>query len=505
MPYTQSWGDRLPNNSLPNYFETMPIKTTHDLMKSSFRWLGSGAEYLIKSTNLNKKEGASFGRGKDIGQYLNSRNKGLLLDGYTRRLSEDMSFQNVAVYGVTGTGKSSTFVVPNILDKAKQKAVLIVNDMKGDLYRTTSGYMERNGYRVIVLNPHDLANSHRFNPFLDLQHENETIHLAQMFVQVVASAGKDQIWTSGAERFVTFFLKCLRKGDPRYNNPHNLYYLFQNFGSDGSNLHKWVAEHVYDDPFLINEWKSLLSVHQDGVLSFIMNAVTALKIFANREVCQLTATSDIDLSTLRHEKTIIYVVTPPQYQKMYMPVTSMFFLSFLQASMREIPGRGDLPVYFLYDEFGNSFLPDFDIFATTVRQYKISLMLFMQGMNQLVKRYGREQASVILSGIVTQISFGAAEQETAEYFSRRAGKVRVIQRPNLKDPQLENYSERNLINASEIRELPDRKILLIAHNRKTALIDTVPAYENSRYRRLLNIPPAPIYTNGSRAIEFVEL
>ncbi len=83
--------------------------------------------------------------------------------------------------------------------------------------------------------------------------------------------------------------------------------------------------------------------------------------------------------------------------------------------------------------------------------------------------------------------------------------MRVIQRPNLKDPQLENYSERNLINASEIRELLERKILLIAHNRKTALIDTVPAYENSRYRRLLNIPPAPIYSNRNGAIEFVEL
>lgn len=483
----------------------MPIKTTHDLFKSSFSVLGAGVEYMLKGYQTSKT-GAQFAKNKDVKEYLSPKNTGLLIDGYSRRLSEEVSFQNVAVYGVTGTGKSSAFVRPNIFDKADRPSVIVVNDMSGDLYRDTSGQMAAKGYRVIVLNPHDLAHSHRYNPFLDIQNENETIHLAQMFVQAVSGGdGKDKIWSSGAERFVTFFLKCLRKSENRYNTPHNLYYLFQNFGDDGSALHRFVAECSYDDEFMINEWKSLLSVHKDGILSFIMNATTALKIFANRDVCELTASSDIDLSTLRRQKTIIYIVTPPQYQKMYQPVTSMFFLSLLQACMRELPKRGDLPVYFLYDEFGNSFLPDFDVFATTVRKYKISMMLFMQGINQLVKSYGRNTTSVILSGIATQISFGAAEQETAEYFERRAGKVRVIQRPKLKDPHIENYSEYNLINASEIRELPAGQLLVISDNRKTALIDVVPSHQNPKFRRMMKKKPAPISPSSQGKIEFLRL
>jgi len=483
----------------------MPIKTTHDLFKTSFNILGSGLEYILKGYQTSKT-GAQFAKNKDVKEYLSSKNKGLLIDGYSRRLSEEVSFQNVAVYGVTGTGKSSAFVRPNILDKSNTSSVLIVNDMSGDLYHDTSGHMQSKGYRVIVLNPHDLKNSHRFNPFLEIKNENETIHLAQMFVQAVSGGdGKDNIWSAGAERFVTFFLKCLRKKEDKYNTPHNLYYLFQSFGEDGSNLHRFVAECSYDDEFMINEWKSLLSVHKDGILSFIMNATTALKIFANRDVCELTASSDIDLSTLRKQKTIIYIVTPPQYQKMYQPVTSMFILSLLQACMRELPKRDDLPVYFLYDEFGNSFLPDFDVFATTVRKYRISMMLFMQGINQLVKSYGRNTASVILSGIATQISFGSAEQETAEYFERRAGKVRVIQRPKLKDPHIENYSEYNLINASEIRELPNGTLLVISDNRKTALIDSVPSHQHPKFRRLMKKKPAQIKSHNKSRIEFLEL
>ena len=485
----------------------MLTPSVQKLLTFPFSLLRMGIEMMLKKRFLQEKKGASFARLRENRSYLSPRNKGLLIDGHSQRLSEDVSFQNVAVYGVTGKGKSSVFVRPIIFDKSRSDCVLIVNDMSGDLYAQTSGHMRQRGYRVIVLNPHDLTHSHRFNPFLAIKNENETVHMAQMFVQAVAGGDgdKDSIWTAGAERFVTFFLKCLKKKGMPYNNPHNLYYLFQNFGTDGSTLHRFVAECSHDDPFMVNEWKSLISVHEEGILSFIMNATTALKIFANKNVCELTATSDIDLATLRKQKTIIYVIAPPQYQKMYRPVTSMFFLSFLQAAMRELPGRDDLPVYFLYDEFGNSYLPDFSELITTVRKYRISLMLFMQGINQLIRTYGKENMSTILSGIVTQISFGGAEQETAEFFSRRAGKVRVIQRPDIRKPQLERRSEYNLINPSEIRELPDNQILVISDNRKTTLIDVVPSHEHPRYRRLMQKPPATIRSKSSAPLEFLDL
>jgi len=158
----------------------MPIQTTHKLMKQSFSIIWKVAEFLFKRWHLQKKTGAAFARGKDTKSFLSPWNKGLLLDGHSLRLSEEVSFQNVAVYGVTGKGKSSVFVRPIIFDKSKKDAVLIVNDMSGDLYAQTSGQMYERGYRVIVLNPHDLAHSHRYNPFLDIDGENETVHMAQM-------------------------------------------------------------------------------------------------------------------------------------------------------------------------------------------------------------------------------------------------------------------------------------------------------------------------------------
>ena len=129
----------------------------------------------------------------------------------------------------------------------------------------------------------------------------------------------------------------------------------------------------------------------------------------------------------------------------------------------------------------------------------------MQGINQLVMTYGKDNTGVILSGVATQISFGAAEQETAEYFERRVGKVRVTQQTQLAEPQLEQHHEYSLISASEIRELPDSKLLVVSDNHKAALIDSVPSHLIPKYRRMMKKPFAPVNSAASDHLEFLPL
>ena len=45
----------------------------------------------------------------------------------------------------------------------------------------------------------------------------------------------------------------------------------------------------------------------------------------------------------------------------------MFFRSVFNAAMRQVPGKKDLPIYMLYDEFGHSTLPGFVSTANTIR------------------------------------------------------------------------------------------------------------------------------------------
>ena len=122
---------------------------------------------LVFGKLLRRKEGARFLTSKETGALLSPRNRGLLIDGAKGHLSETQSFQNVCVVARVGAGKTTRYIIPNVLSKAKAKCSLVVNDPKGEVFAATSGYMQANGYKVIVVHPEHLQSSSRFNPLLE--------------------------------------------------------------------------------------------------------------------------------------------------------------------------------------------------------------------------------------------------------------------------------------------------------------------------------------------------
>lgn len=485
--------------------KSLTIKKDGILSKTIHKHLNRGVQHLVFGKSLVREEGAQFASAGEIKHIVNSRNTGIPLDGKDARLSEEMSFANIIVNGIVGTGKSTVYARPLIFDKGRSDSVLIVNDMSGDLYRDTSGYMQSQGYRIIVLNPNDLKNSNRYNPFLNFEKSSDILRFAELFSKVQGD-GQDAFWSSGGERYIRLLLKCLsRFGGDVFNTPHNLYHLLQNFGDDGEDLEEFIEACAEDDIFIKNEWKALTSGAEETITSFLTNALVALKILSEPHVCALTAKSDIDLSDLRKQKTIIYVITPPEDQDIYRPLISMYFLSFIHICMRRLPSKNDLPVYFVYDEFGNSYLPGFETLITNARKYKISFLLLMQGHQQLVTKYGKDNVSVIMSGIATHICFGAAEATTAEYYAKKIGKNRKVYRNEERDTHIEHLSEKELLSESDIRELPDNKVLVLCRNYRAFLLDVHPSYNNTRYKLMMRYKPAQITARANDKLVFIPL
>lgn len=259
------------------------------ILRNAKRYINRGVQNLVFGRSLVREEGAEFAKAGDLRKFLSPSNTGIPLDGKDARLSERLSFSNIAVYGIVGKGKSTVYARPLILDKAKTDSVLIVNDMSGDLHRDTSGYMHSQGYRVIVFNPNDLAHSNRYNPFLEFQNSTELMRFSDLFSKVKGDTDS-AFWSSGGERYIRFILKCIaRFGAEEFNAPHNLYHVLQNFGDDGKDLEEWISFCVEDDVFLKNEWKALTTGAEETITSFIINALVALKIFSEPHVCALTA------------------------------------------------------------------------------------------------------------------------------------------------------------------------------------------------------------------------
>ena len=80
----------------------------------------------------------------------------------------NMKYENwhAMVIGTTGSGKTAGFVGPciQILGACKDKPCLVINDMKGELFRDHSEHLKKNGYNVIALDLRDTFGSTRWNP-----------------------------------------------------------------------------------------------------------------------------------------------------------------------------------------------------------------------------------------------------------------------------------------------------------------------------------------------------
>ena len=479
-----------------------PIDTVKAAFTFPFKAIGWGTMFVVKGRLLNQHSGAKFAKPRERGQWLNAGNTGLLLDGQSLRLSESESFQNLCMVARVGAGKTSRFIIPNVLGLANSKASIVVNDPKGEVFASTSGAMQKAGYRIIVIDPERLDQSSRFNPLAEIRDDIELEQIAEILVRCGNPDDKDGFWNRGATRFVALFLKCLRNTAKAQGTDvftlTNLNLLFQNFGNLGKPLFHFMAHATIDpdnpsDPRLRHEWKGLLTGNPEGVQSFVLNALTALRALSNRKVAWLTSGSDFALQDLRTQKTVVYFITPPQHAEYYSFFTSVFFRSVFNAAMRQIPSKSDLPIYVLYDEFGHSTIPSFVSTANTIRAYKVSLSVVLQSIAQLSVRYGRDAAQSMLGGFNTAMTYSGSDPETLLFFEKLCGKVRERQRRDLfsTNPQ-DQYREYNLVNADEIRTLGKDETIIVSTNRNPARIKTLPYFENRAFKKMAKLAPAKL-------------
>lgn len=72
--------------------------------------------------------------------------------------------KNICVFGSSGSMKTVSFVLTNLLELSLYKKSIIVTDPKGEIYRKTANYFRTIGYTVKVFNLKDMRHSDRWNP-----------------------------------------------------------------------------------------------------------------------------------------------------------------------------------------------------------------------------------------------------------------------------------------------------------------------------------------------------
>ena len=456
-------------------------------MKGTINFFAKVGSYLIKGYALKSQSGARFASKEEEQVLFHRRHKGVLIDGKNKRLSEKDSFEHIAIIAKPGMGKTSSYIIPNILDKAKKRCSIIVTDPSGEIFDNTSAFMQSKGFNIKVFNPDNIKQSSRFNPFAGLNHRDiiEIEKICQSIILSKYGKGKDAMWNEGAVSIIEILAKCLACGSPKHLNLPNINYLLNLFGEDGSALDDWVSDNSInpddeDDESIVNAWIGLTKNNVNMLTSYATIAKTALKQLNNRNLQRLLADNEFDFDEFRKQKTICYLIIPAHQQDYYQFLIDLFYTRFFATMMSRLPDRKDLSIYCLMDEFGSSYINGFGALINNIRKYRVSLSIVFQSISQLKDKYG-DGAEAIKGGIGSYIVFAGADYSTAKEMSDIIGKRITVSR-NYFDDLDENIKEFNLLNPEAIRTLADNECVFLSKNKHPLILNMTAYYKYSRFK-----------------------
>ena len=366
--------------------------------------------------------------------------------------------------------------------------------------------MQSKGFKVLKFDPTDPEHSIYFNPlrylftYRDNSTEIDQVKVSLLATSLVASCLKgsqDAFWKAGAESLIEFFTCCLRDTPREYHNLYNVYKLAEAMTPEGNLLDNFMVSYVHEQS-LKDKWLSLIANSNPTIQSHIATTQTALKPLANERLAKILSKNSIRFSDFKREKTILYLTFPVNESSFYTFVLNLFYTLLFHNYMEAIPEKEDLPLFILYDEFGHANIPDFDVVITNMRKYKVSLSLVLQSFSQLETQYGQEKANTIIEGGVnSKLFFSGTSQKTAQAVERMLGKViRQETFHTERNEAVTNRNEFNLLNADEIRTLPDNQAIFLTGNKNPMLFDVLPYFKNSRFKNKPNMGKAHIPTNS---------
>jgi type IV secretion system protein VirD4 len=393
-----------------------------------FRFFIYGLKPINKGERVRKAE---FMSKREERKYLKSSNKGVLVDGDSKRISEDLSYRHLLVVGNSGSGKTSRFIIPNILSRDTDS--LVITDLSGDIYRKTAQSLKEKGYEIRIFAPEQLDISNTYNPLLRLRGLSEELQskeiseLAQILMESSSDGNNsgDNFFNLSAQRILNILIYALvQQEEEKYCTFHNLNLLLNRFNSDVKSLDHFILENTLNNRIIYEEYRNLTSSSSSNTLqSILLSAQVSVAKFSNQNLARVTTTSDIDFNEFRDKKVALFIVISEARLSYYAFILNIIYSQLFSFSMSqsELELKNKNGIYLFLDEFGHLAIPDFTAISATIRKYKVSLNLVLQSTKQLNK-YGSANAETILNGSINNHLYVSIDFDSANLLNKVLGR-----------------------------------------------------------------------------------
>ncbi len=407
------------------------------------------------------------------------------------QLKEKYDFEGSVTFGSTGSGKTTSIFIPNLLSN-NLKGSIIVTDPKGELFKLTSIYQEKICKRKVVkFSPLDPEESETYNILTNCKNNSEVIELASTLLfngalSIELLAGKKTSgveWIQMAEPLLASALLYTKSLKYPFNNIEFAFKLIINLNT--KQLENIIKDSNNIDAITqFNIFKTVGKADRtEGSIKITL--ASNMKLFTDSKINTTGIENTFNAEDLRETPTIIYVCYPENKSSYLAPFIAPFFSQVINKLIDSY--NNSLPIHLFFDEFANiGMLQNMSVNVATIRSRKISMNICLQSITQLYQVYGRENGKAILNNLKTKIVLpGLSDLETTNYLSDLCGNKEItICNTNVnKQSTTHSYSKTKikLFENSELRCLEDNQLLLITSNKQPILTIQNRYYENSIY------------------------
>lgn len=173
--------------------------------------------YRWSTSQRNWRDGEEYGSARwstsrEMAPYTDNDTRQNLQMTATEGLSLDAQATrrnlNTTVIGGSGSGKTATHVIPNILKGSMNYAC---TDPKGELYAKTSGKLKKMGYTVKQLDLVDLTSETKFNPMRYIDPDKPDVAIMRLVTNIMDNTNgstpkehqTDDFWTKSERSLLT--------------------------------------------------------------------------------------------------------------------------------------------------------------------------------------------------------------------------------------------------------------------------------------------------------------
>lgn len=453
---------------------------------------------------------AEWGKPGDFKKFIDKDDDRNIILTKTEKFSinsrKTMRNNNILVVGGSGTGKTRFVLKPNLM---QMHSSYVITDPKGEILRDTGNMLERNGYKIRVLNLYELNKSNKYNPFNYIRSEKDILKLINNLIKNTnpsgSSGGSDPFWekseTALLQSLFAFIWKYVDESEQNFGTVLRLLELIEVREEDESFRSEMdiIMDHYNEkDPnnFAYRQWLIFKQAGGKTAKSILISTGVRLSVFNISDLENLTSRDELELDKMGDEKTALFILISDSDSTLNFLASMLYQQLFEELYFQaDFVNEGSLKyqVRCLIDEFANiGQIPEFEKKLATMRSRGISSTIIIQNTAQLEALY-KDHWKTIIGNCDTFLYLGGIEQSSHEYVSKLLGKGTIDNKTRGKtkgrqSSTNENFQRlgRELLMPDEVGALDNKKCILFFRGLSPYLSDKFPLEKHKRYKELFD-------------------